>query len=87
MAGRGFTCFSDAILQIDCISCIRCILNTNIGLEYFISNDVYTKKLTMGKSGFSFCEWVYVCVFGGGGGGGSTDSKIKGMGWYLMEFL
>ena len=49
MAGRGFTCFSDAILQIDCISCIRCILNTGIGLEYFVSNDVYTKKLTMGN--------------------------------------
>ena len=50
MAGRGFTCFSDAILQIDCIACIRCLLNTNIGLEYFISGDVYTKKLTMGMS-------------------------------------
>lgn len=58
MSGRGFTCFSDAILQIDCISCIRCVLNTRLGLEYFINSDVYTKKLTMGKSctvGLIFC--------------------------------
>ncbi len=49
MSGRGFTCFTDAILQMDCISCIRCVLNTSLGLDYFISSDVYTKKLTMGK--------------------------------------
>ncbi|WAQ97742.1 INF2-like protein [Mya arenaria] len=48
MTGRsGFTCFSDAILQIDCISCIRSVLNSSVGMEYFINNDIYTKKLTM----------------------------------------
>jgi len=50
MTGRfGFTCFSDTILQIDCLSCIRSIMNTALGIEYFINNDVYTKKLTLGK--------------------------------------
>ena len=61
MAGRGFTCFSDAILQIDCISCVRCILNTGIGLEYFVSNDVYTKKLTMGNVLVSFDKVIKFC--------------------------
>ncbi|KAH3833188.1 hypothetical protein DPMN_106491 [Dreissena polymorpha] len=47
MSGQKFTCFSDAILKMDCISCVRCILNTTAGLQHFISSDVYTKKLTM----------------------------------------
>ncbi|KAL4230347.1 Inverted formin-2 [Mactra antiquata] len=49
MSSKGFVCFSDAILQMDCLSCIRCILNTSFGLDYFINNDLYTRKLTMGK--------------------------------------
>ncbi|XP_060569585.1 inverted formin-2-like [Ruditapes philippinarum] len=47
MSARSFTCISDAILQMDCISCVRCILNNTLGLEFFINSDVCTKKLTM----------------------------------------
>ena len=49
MSARSFTCISDAILQMDCISCVRCVLNNTLGLEFFINSDVCTKKLTMGK--------------------------------------
>ncbi|KAL5011364.1 hypothetical protein ScPMuIL_009915 [Solemya velum] len=45
MTGKGFTSFSDAILQLDCISCIRVILNTNLGLDYMVQNTGSTRKL------------------------------------------
>ncbi|XP_033743492.1 inverted formin-2-like [Pecten maximus] len=47
MTGRGFTSFSDAIFQLDCISCIRNILNTHVGLDFMIKNDGYTSKLAL----------------------------------------
>ncbi|XP_067660533.1 inverted formin-2-like [Haliotis asinina] len=46
MTGKAFTGFSDAILQIDCISCIRAILNTRVGLDHFLSTSTCIKKLT-----------------------------------------
>ncbi|XP_060080017.1 inverted formin-2-like [Ylistrum balloti] len=50
MTGRGFTSFSDAIFQLDCISCIRNILNTHVGLDFMIKNDGYTSKLSQALS-------------------------------------
>ena len=49
MAGRGFTSFSDAILQLDCVSCIRAILNTSIGLDFMVRHQGYTAKLILGE--------------------------------------
>ncbi|OWF54490.1 inverted formin-2-like [Mizuhopecten yessoensis] len=50
MTGRGFTSFSDAIFQLDCISCIRNILNTHVGLDFMVRNDGYTSKLALALS-------------------------------------
>ncbi|XP_061183577.1 inverted formin-2-like isoform X2 [Saccostrea echinata] len=47
MTGRGFTSFSDAILQLDCVSCIRAILNTNVGLDFMVRHEYYTAKLIL----------------------------------------
>uniref|UniRef100_K1RAT7 Inverted formin-2 n=1 Tax=Magallana gigas TaxID=29159 RepID=K1RAT7_MAGGI len=47
MAGKGFTSFSDAILQLDCVSCIRAILNTSVGLDFMVKHDHYTAKLIL----------------------------------------
>ncbi|XP_069129228.1 inverted formin-2-like [Argopecten irradians] len=47
MTGRGFTSFSDAIFQLDCIACIRNILNTHTGLDFMIKNENYTSKLAL----------------------------------------
>ena len=47
--GKGFTNFSDAVLQLDCISCIRSVLNTKPGIKYFVEQEDYTAKLACGK--------------------------------------
>lgn len=63
MTGKGFTSFSDAILQLDCISCIRVILNTNIGLDFMVRNDTYTPKLALGMS-TAYCQRIlfFICI-------------------------
>ncbi|KAL8612531.1 hypothetical protein ACOMHN_053596 [Nucella lapillus] len=48
MTGKTFTSFSDAILQIDCISCIRAILNTHLGIHYLLNTPTAANKLVMG---------------------------------------
>ncbi|KAJ8316813.1 hypothetical protein KUTeg_004717 [Tegillarca granosa] len=49
MTGKSFTSFSDAILRLDCISCIRAILNTSVGLDYMVQNESYVAKLALAK--------------------------------------
>lgn len=46
---KAFTSFSDAILQIDCISCIRAILNTQTGIRHLLGSSAATNKLIMGR--------------------------------------
>ena len=41
--------FSGAILQLDCISCVKAVLNTTIGMTYFLQHQNYTRKLVMGE--------------------------------------
>lgn len=49
MTAKGFTSFSDAIHQLDCLACVRAILNTNTGLDFMVRHDMYTPKLSLGK--------------------------------------
>ncbi|GFN84974.1 inverted formin-2-like [Plakobranchus ocellatus] len=48
MVGPKFCGFSDAILQIDCLSCIRAVLNSQIGMEALVSSPSSLKKLLKG---------------------------------------
>ena len=45
---HGFNSFSDAIILVDCISCIRSLLNTNTGMRYLISQENSTRQLVSG---------------------------------------
>ncbi|CAG2205701.1 Inverted formin-2 [Mytilus edulis] len=47
MTAKGFTSFSDAIHQLDCLACVRAILNTNTGLDFMVRHDMYTPKLSL----------------------------------------
>ena len=49
MTAKGFTSFSDAIHQLDCLACVRAVLNTNTGLDFMVRHDMYTPKLSLGK--------------------------------------
>ncbi|KAL3880229.1 hypothetical protein ACJMK2_032478 [Sinanodonta woodiana] len=47
LTGRGFTSFLDAILQLDCISCVRAVLNSNVGLDFMINSEGDIKKFAI----------------------------------------
>ncbi|RUS85552.1 hypothetical protein EGW08_006695 [Elysia chlorotica] len=48
MVGPKFSGFSDAILQIDCLSCIRAVLNSRVGMDALVASPQGLKKLLKG---------------------------------------
>lgn len=46
---HGYSSFSDAILQLDCVSCVKAIINTGVGMKYMIQQEDYVHKLLQGK--------------------------------------
>ncbi|XP_037775290.1 inverted formin-2-like [Penaeus monodon] len=45
LSDRGFSSIADAILQLECVLCVKTVMNSTSGLEYIINNDDYTRKL------------------------------------------
>lgn len=45
LSDRGFSSITDAILQLECVLCVKTVMNSTSGLEYIINNDDYTRKL------------------------------------------
>ncbi|XP_059165021.1 inverted formin-2-like [Physella acuta] len=48
MTGSKFSGFSDAILQIDCLSCIRAVLNSRVGMDTLVNSRDGIYKLLRG---------------------------------------
>ncbi|CAL1538148.1 unnamed protein product, partial [Lymnaea stagnalis] len=48
MIGPKFCGFSDAILQIDCLSCIRAVLNSRVGMDTLVNSQDCIFKLLKG---------------------------------------
>ncbi|KAH9510002.1 hypothetical protein Btru_044810 [Bulinus truncatus] len=48
MTGSKFSGFTDAILQIDCLSCIRAILNSRVGMDTIVNSSDGIYKLLKG---------------------------------------
>lgn len=45
---RGLAKFSDAFLQLECVRCIKAVLNNVTGLEYMTTDPSLTKQLVTG---------------------------------------
>lgn len=50
LSGKGFMNISDSVLQLDCIACVKAILNTRLGLQFVISKETCVRKLASGTS-------------------------------------
>lgn len=46
---RRMNQLSDALLILECVACIKSIMNSKQGLEYLAENESYIRKLTKGK--------------------------------------
>ncbi|CAH3125916.1 unnamed protein product [Pocillopora meandrina] len=53
---RGLAKFSDAFLQLECVRCIKAVLNNVTGLEYMTTDPSLTKQLANHQGQFSNVE-------------------------------
>lgn len=45
LSERRLTSFTDAYIQVECVSAIRAVMDSRIGLDYIVENKEYTTKL------------------------------------------
>lgn len=43
---RGYSNFGDAYLQLECVNCVKAVMDSRIGLDYIVENKEYTQKLS-----------------------------------------
>ena len=49
LSERSLAKFSDAFLQLECVRCIKAVLNNVAGLEFITSNSSLTNQLVIGR--------------------------------------
>ena len=49
LSERGLAKFSDAFLQLECVRCIKAVLNNVTGLEFVINNSSLANQLVIGR--------------------------------------
>ena len=49
LSGKEFTNFGDAVLQLDCLACVRAVLNTNEGMVFLLRPEDLVRKLVIGE--------------------------------------
>lgn len=59
LSERGLGKFSDAFLQLECIRCIKSVMNNVTGLQFMANDSSLTRHLATGKHRKLFC----VCIF------------------------
>ena len=60
MSSQRITSLSDATVMLECVHCIRLIINSHVGLDVITQKRHYTKVLTQGRQTFLiFCLFVY----------------------------
>lgn len=51
---RGLSKFSDAFLQLECVRCIKAVMNNVTGLEFITNHSSLTNQLVTGKLNYFF---------------------------------
>ena len=54
LSERGLAKFSDAFLQLECVRCIKAVMNNVTGLEFMASDSSLTRQLGTGKKSYLF---------------------------------
>ena len=61
LSERGLGKFTDVFLQLECVRCIKSVMNNVTGLQFMANDSSLTRHLATGKYRKSFC--VCVCRF------------------------
>ncbi len=54
LSSRRVSALSDAMTLLECIACIKTVMNSKMGLEFLVQNQTYTRRLVKGKKHTSF---------------------------------
>ena len=49
LSDRGLLRFTDAFLQLECVRCIKTVLNSETGLKFMVQSEGLTRQLVAGK--------------------------------------
>ena len=49
LSQRSLAKFSDVFLQLECVRCIKAVMNNATGLEFMVNDSSLTKQLAMGR--------------------------------------
>ena len=62
---KGFTSIADALRQLECVGCVKAVMNNRFGLEFIIHTpgEKFIQKLAHGEPMSMFCLWLCVCGF------------------------
>lgn len=56
LGARGFSSVADTFSQLQCVSCLRAVMNSQVGLEYIVQHQEYTRQLA--NSTYPACALV-----------------------------
>ncbi|KAM7396080.1 hypothetical protein PAMA_007379 [Pampus argenteus] len=45
LSGRSCACITDTLLQLTCVSCVRAVMNSSVGLHFILNNEGYVRIL------------------------------------------
>lgn len=45
LGARGLSSVADTFSQLQCVSCLRAVMNSQVGLEYIVQHQEYTRQL------------------------------------------
>lgn len=63
LAEKGFSSLTDALRQLECVGCIKAVMNSQVGLDFIIHypEQKYVRKLSDGKTIHCCCVWSQCC--------------------------
>ena len=62
LGGRRVTQLSDALLLLECVACVKCVMNSKMGLELLVQRPDYVCRLVKGEQRFCLSSFVVVVV-------------------------
>lgn len=59
LGARGFSSVADTFSQLQCVSCLRAVMNSQVGLEYIVQHQEYTRQLANSM----YCTFITLLCF------------------------
>ena len=87
MSAKRVTALADALTLLECVTCVKSIMNSKVGMEFLTLNHSLIGKLIRGRyisthRGLNktapFCRWHFICFF--------IERKLLHFPSYVIEF-